>query len=109
MQTIFRLVGRADVFLARLNAGLVVVAITFTVVTVWAARHPDIFQVEYDAAAASVGIAPVDSTASPVSAGEEGVSAKEVALCGIRVAQSRRQHCSSRSMNDSPRGSTPPI
>jgi hypothetical protein len=58
MQTSFRLVGRADVFLAPLNAGLVVVAIVLAVavVTVWAARHPEAFQVEYDAAAASVGI-----------------------------------------------------
>jgi hypothetical protein len=66
MLTIFRLVCRADVFLTPRNAGLVVVAIVLAVavVTVWAARHPDKFQVEFDAAATTVGIAPVDSTAS---------------------------------------------
>jgi hypothetical protein len=66
MQTILRLVGRADAFLARLNAGLAAVAIVLaaTVIVGWVAGHPEIFQVEYDAAAAASGIAPDDPTAS---------------------------------------------
>jgi hypothetical protein len=66
MQTIHRLVGRADAYLARLNAGLAAVAIVLacTVVVGWVAGHPEIFQVEYDAAAAASGIAPDDPAAS---------------------------------------------
>lgn len=63
MQSILRLVDRADAFLARLNPGLAAVAIvlTFAVVAGWAARHPEIFQVQYGAAAAAVGMEPVDA------------------------------------------------
>jgi hypothetical protein len=63
MHTILRLVGRADIFLSRLNAGLAVLALALAcaVAIRWAALHPEIYQLEQDEAAAASGIAPADS------------------------------------------------
>jgi hypothetical protein len=48
---------RVDAICARLNAGLCAVAVALTVLTVstWVGRHPEMFQVEYDAVAAAAG------------------------------------------------------
>lgn len=60
MNKVFRIAGRIDRLCARLNDGVLAFAVLLAVAaaTVWMARHPEIFQVEYDAAAAAVGIAP---------------------------------------------------
>ena len=83
MQSILRLFDRADAFLARLTPGLVAVAIvlTFAVVAGWTARHPEIFEVQYSAAAAAVGMEPVDPPPHP--RGDAGKSASRSLIIGL--------------------------
>jgi hypothetical protein len=60
MNKVLRIAGRIDRLCARLNDGVLAFAVVLAVAeaTAWVVCHPEIFQVEYDAAAAAVGIAP---------------------------------------------------
>lgn len=76
MNKVLRIAGRIDRLCARLNDGVLAFAVLLAVAaaTVWMARHPEIFQVEYDAAAAAVGIAP-DAPGEAVSSEERSCGA----------------------------------
>jgi hypothetical protein len=92
MNRVLRIAGRIDRLCARLNDGVLAFAVLLGIAaaTVWIARHPEIFQVEYDAAAAAVGIAP-DAPGEAVGSEERSC---EAAGCGrprIRNAAAERR------------------
>jgi hypothetical protein len=92
MNKVLRIAGRIDRLCARLNDGVLAFAVLLGIAaaTVWIARHPEIFQVEYDAAAAAVGIAP-DAPGEAVGSQERSC---EAAGCGqprIRNAGAERR------------------
>ena len=57
MTALGHIARRVDALCARLNAGLCAVAIVLALLTLgtWVGQHPEIFQLEYDAAAAAIG------------------------------------------------------
>jgi hypothetical protein len=59
MLALLRITRRADAFCARLDAGPAAFAIVLALMAagVCAGRHPDMFQLEYDADAAAAGFA----------------------------------------------------
>jgi hypothetical protein len=96
MNRVLRIAGRIDRLCARLNDGVLAFAVLLGIAaaTVWMARHPEIFQVEYDAAAAAVGIAP-DAPGEAVGSEERSCGAAERGTgCGqprIRNATAERR------------------
>lgn len=58
MTALLRVASHADAFCARLNAGLSAVAVVLALLTAtaWIGHHPEMFQVEYDAA--TLGLIP---------------------------------------------------
>jgi hypothetical protein len=63
MLALLRITRRADTVCARLNAGLVAFAIVLALLMTgtWIARHPEMFQPDYDAAAGAIGFTEQES------------------------------------------------